>query len=117
MKVRTAVAILTLIIILVIVLCQRQEKKDKSMNQHMSRLKDRSFMKKQLDCVLDRAPCDQLGLNMKTMIPKMVVNNCHDCSPSLRQNYGKLRNFMQQYYPVEWNAIIKRYSKRPHASG
>ncbi|XP_015180360.1 PREDICTED: uncharacterized protein LOC107068473 [Polistes dominula] len=118
MKVRTAVVTLIFTIIIVIVLCKRQggNKQDQPLNQQMDRLKDTSFMKKQLDCILDRAPCDKLGLNMKTMIPKMVVNNCRDCNPSLRQNYGKLRNFMLQYYPVEWNAIIKRYSKLPHAS-
>lgn len=33
----------------------------------MNRLTDKSFVRKQLDCILERRPCDKIGQNMKGM--------------------------------------------------
>jgi hypothetical protein len=33
------------------------------------RLQDETFVRQQLDCVLDKAPCDELGATMKSKLP------------------------------------------------
>ncbi|KAL2729056.1 ejaculatory bulb-specific protein 3-like [Vespula squamosa] len=83
----------------------------------MNRLTDKSFVKKQLDCILDRKPCDKIGLSIKDVIPIIAYNNCQRCNPPLKQRYAKLRNFMLRHYPNEWNAIIQYYSKRVPIQG
>nr|XP_050854937.1 uncharacterized protein LOC127065928 [Vespula vulgaris] len=83
----------------------------------MNRLTDKSFVRKQLDCILERRPCDKIGQNMKDLIPIIAYNNCQRCNPLLKQRYAKLRNFMLHHYPNEWNAIIQHYSKRLSIQG
>lgn len=51
------------------------------------------------------------------LIPTIMYNNCERCSPHLKQRYATLRNFMLQHYPNDWNAIIRRYSKRSLMQG
>ncbi|XP_035731123.1 uncharacterized protein LOC118445556 [Vespa mandarinia] len=94
----------------ILVSCQRQD-------GDMNRLRDKSFVKKQLDCILERRPCDKMGQNMKDLIPIIAYNNCQRCNPHLKQRYAILRNFMLQHYPNEWNAIIRRYSRGPPIQG
>lgn len=51
--------IIALSLVVTVVSCQGQD--------DTNRLKDKSFVRKQLDCVLERGPCDKMGQNMKGM--------------------------------------------------
>ncbi|KAI4502067.1 hypothetical protein M0802_002749 [Mischocyttarus mexicanus] len=110
MRVITTIATLILVVINVIGLCQGQQ--DKEFMSHVKGIKDQFFMKKQLNCLLDRAPCDALGKNLKTLIPKLLANNCRECTQSTKNNFVKLRIFMMSNFPADWHAIVEHFSKR-----
>ncbi|KAK2574976.1 hypothetical protein KPH14_008739 [Odynerus spinipes] len=106
MKVQIALA---LFLIGAIAYCQGQD---------VSRLlMDRVYVNKQINCILERGPCDGIGRHLKDMLPQALDNNCQRCTPAQKRRAVKLISFMRQNYPNEWNIIVQRYSRYPSYQG
>ncbi len=73
-----------------------------------ARLGDRRFMRRQIDCVLGRAPCDEDGAEILRLAPDILRGVCPaPCNRCRRRHIRKAMAVMAQEYPREWSQIIK----------
>ncbi|XP_012271970.1 ejaculatory bulb-specific protein 3-like [Orussus abietinus] len=75
-------------------------------------LMDRNYVRRQIDCILERGRCDVIGRRIKTLLPDALNNGCRRCTPSEARIARRLMEFMQTNYPNEWRAIVQRYGNR-----
>nr|UTN00848.1 chemosensory protein [Semanotus bifasciatus] len=69
-----------------------------------------NYVEKQLLCALDKAPCDNLGKQIKDALPEIIGNNCRSCDQKQVANARRIARFVQTKYPDVWNALIKKYA-------
>ncbi|XP_049864083.1 ejaculatory bulb-specific protein 3-like [Schistocerca gregaria] len=74
-------------------------------------LKDSQLVKREIDCVLQRAACDRLGKSLMRAIPEVITNKCRRCTPTQLANVNKLKAFLHQNYPGVWEQVESKYSK------
>ncbi|KNC22290.1 hypothetical protein FF38_12906 [Lucilia cuprina] len=96
-------------------------------------LNNQVIVSRQIMCVLEKSPCDQLGRQLKgldrrslkillmmltghisirafvTALPEVIVRNCRNCSPQQAQNAQKLTTFLQTKYPDVWAMLLRKY--------
>ncbi|KAG4077137.1 hypothetical protein HA402_016124 [Bradysia odoriphaga] len=72
-------------------------------------LNNQVIVSRQIMCVLEKSPCDQLGRQLKAALPEVILRNCRNCSPTQAQNAQKLTNFLQTRYPDVWAMLIRKY--------
>lgn len=78
--------------------------------QNLNRLlNNQVIVSRQIMCVLEKSPCDQLGRQLKAALPEVIQRNCRNCSPQQAQNAQKLTNFLQTRYPEVWAMLIRKY--------
>ncbi|GJQ80144.1 hypothetical protein Trydic_g23723 [Trypoxylus dichotomus] len=68
-----------------------------------------SFVERQLLCALDRAPCDDLGNQIKAILPEIIARRCRNCSPSQITYANSISKYIQQNYPQAWGALLEKY--------
>ncbi|XP_021703244.1 putative odorant-binding protein A10 [Aedes aegypti] len=79
-------------------------------SQNLNRLlNNQVIVSRQIMCVLEKSPCDQLGRQLKAALPEVIQRNCRNCSPQQAQNAQKLTNFLQTRYPEVWAMLIRKY--------
>ncbi|KAK7863844.1 hypothetical protein R5R35_003328 [Gryllus longicercus] len=76
-----------------------------------SLLADRALVMKQISCVLDQGPCDELGRGLKAAIPEILHNNCGRCNPKQASNARLVVGFLQRNYPRVYTAVENKYRK------
>lgn len=79
---------------------------DKTINRLLN---NQAIVSRQIMCVLEKSPCDQLGRQLKAALPEVILRNCRNCSPQQAQNAQKLTNFLQTRYPDVWAMLIRKY--------
>lgn len=72
-----------------------------------------SVPSRQIMCVLDKAPCDNLGKQLKAALPEVIVRNCKNCTKQQAQNAQKLISFLQTRYPDVWAMLVRKYKSNP----
>lgn len=72
-------------------------------------LNNQVIVSRQIMCVLEKSPCDQLGRQLKAALPEVILRNCRNCSPQQAQNAQKLTTFLQTRYPDVWAMLIRKY--------
>ncbi|XP_061396801.1 uncharacterized protein LOC133332414 [Musca vetustissima] len=72
-------------------------------------LNNQVIVSRQIMCVLEKSPCDQLGRQLKAALPEVIVRNCRNCSPQQAQNAQKLTTFLQTKYPDVWAMLLRKY--------
>ncbi|KAL5285947.1 hypothetical protein ACFFRR_007560 [Megaselia abdita] len=72
-------------------------------------LNNQVIVSRQIMCVLDKSPCDQLGRQLKAALPEVILRNCRNCSAQQAQNAHKLTSFLQTRYPDVWAMLIRKY--------
>ncbi|XP_076302656.1 allergen Tha p 1-like [Lasioglossum baleicum] len=77
-------------------------------------LKDRQYVQKQINCILNRGHCDSIGRKIKELLPEAVNNRCQRCTPRQAAHAHTLIAFMQQNYPYEWRLILQHYAAMRH---
>ncbi|XP_014097241.1 ejaculatory bulb-specific protein 3 [Bactrocera oleae] len=92
-------------LLLVICTCET-DSDDKNINKLLN---NQVIVSRQIMCVLEKSPCDQLGRQLKAALPEVILRNCRNCSPQQAQNAQKLTNFLQARYPDVWAMLLKKY--------
>ncbi|KAL1493682.1 hypothetical protein ABEB36_009377 [Hypothenemus hampei] len=69
------------------------------------------YVEKQLLCALDRAPCDNLGKQIKDALPEIIGKNCKSCDQKQYANAKRIARFVQNKYPDVWNDLVRKYGK------
>ncbi|XP_068991320.1 ejaculatory bulb-specific protein 3 [Neodiprion pinetum] len=72
-------------------------------------LNDSTLVRKQLNCVLDKGPCDAIGVSVKASIREVLINNCRNCNQQQAANARRVMEFVRTRYPAEWNEISRKY--------
>ncbi|ENN78076.1 allergen Tha p 1 [Dendroctonus ponderosae] len=67
------------------------------------------YVEKQLLCALDRAPCDNLGRQIKDALPEIIGKNCKACDNKQLSNAKRIARFVQNKYPNVWNDLVRKY--------
>ncbi|CAH0389562.1 unnamed protein product [Bemisia tabaci] len=74
-------------------------------------LKNKNYILKQLNCVLGKGACDNVGKQLKVAIPEVLNKNCKGCTSQQAANAKRLITFMKSNYPAEWSKIAAKYKK------
>ncbi|XP_063990948.1 ejaculatory bulb-specific protein 3-like [Diachasmimorpha longicaudata] len=69
-------------------------------------LKDKTFVNKEIDCMLNKAPCDIIGQMIKDILPDALNNDCGHCSSIQAKIMRRLMDFMETSHP-ELNRQIR----------
>ncbi|PSN34932.1 hypothetical protein C0J52_20146 [Blattella germanica] len=72
-------------------------------------LRDNAFIQREIDCILDKGPCDEIGRNLKLALPEVVTRNCRSCNLQQATNARRLINYVRSYYPNVYDQIQARY--------
>ncbi|XP_050315598.1 uncharacterized protein LOC126750131 [Anthonomus grandis grandis] len=67
------------------------------------------YIEKQLLCALDKAPCDNLGKQIKGFLPEVIGKNCKSCDNKQFANAKRITRFVQNKYPAVWNELVRKY--------
>ncbi|KDR22550.1 putative odorant-binding protein A10 [Zootermopsis nevadensis] len=73
-------------------------------------LQNNAVIQQQINCVLDRGPCNELGRMLKLALPEVVGRNCRSCTAQQAANARRLVNFIRQRHPDVYSAVVARYS-------
>lgn len=77
------------------------------------RLNDEAFMQTQLNCVLDKGPCDELGASVKRLAPDIMRGICpHPCDDCKRGKIQKVMSTIARKYPKQWNEMVREFGRR-----
>nr|APB88076.1 putative chemosensory protein 13 [Lygus lineolaris] len=81
-------------------------------------ISDANYVKNQINCVLGKAKCDNLGNQLKLAIPEVLGRNCRNCDAQQAANARKVTDFMRTNFPAEFGQILKRYRiRQSHSYG
>ncbi|KAH8261182.1 hypothetical protein KR044_004743 [Drosophila immigrans] len=73
-------------------------------------LNNQAVVSRQIMCILEKSPCDQLGRQLKAALPEVITRKCRNCSPQQAQSAQKLTAFLQARYPDVWAMLLRKYS-------
>nr|AYN71371.1 chemosensory protein 23 [Oedaleus infernalis] len=81
-------------------------------------LGDRPAIERHIKCVLDKMPCDESGLKLKSLLPFMMDQNCRKCSNIEKLFTRKLKRMMAKHYPEAYRdmALLARHLQREAAA-
>ncbi|XP_041985132.1 ejaculatory bulb-specific protein 3-like [Aricia agestis] len=71
--------------------------------------KNPAALKKQVDCYLDRAPCDDIPQHYKTHIREEIVNSCAECDVRLKHNIKTFLHILKKTLPEEYKSFRAKY--------
>ncbi|EDW74460.1 ejaculatory bulb-specific protein 3 [Drosophila tropicalis] len=94
------------IIFLIILLTSKVNADEKNINKLLN---NQVIVSRQIMCILEKSPCDQLGRQLKAALPEVITRKCRNCSPQQAQKAQKLTTFLQTRYPDVWAMLIRKY--------
>ncbi|KAH8403479.1 hypothetical protein KR222_006875 [Zaprionus bogoriensis] len=97
---------LLLLFMLVIVFFQKVDADEKNINKLLN---NQAVVSRQIMCILEKSPCDQLGRQLKAALPEVITRKCQNCSPQQAQSAQKLTSFLQARYPDVWAMLLRKY--------
>ncbi|EDW61187.1 ejaculatory bulb-specific protein 3 [Drosophila novamexicana] len=98
--------ILILMFFLIIILPSKIDADEKNINRLLN---NQAVVSRQIMCILEKSPCDQLGRQLKAALPEVITRKCRNCSPQQAQSAQKLTSFLQARYPDVWAMLLKKY--------
>lgn len=72
-------------------------------------LKNTKLINKHIKCVRDEGRCDTDGKNLKTMIPRVLNENCAGCSDEQVRNSNRIIDWTKENRPSDWEFIERKY--------
>lgn len=73
-------------------------------------LRDRLFMRRQLNCLLSEGNCDNIGRDLKRIAPELLRGQCPGCNQKQVDQARKVMTFVSQNYPREWRRLLGAYA-------
>ncbi|XP_033217232.1 ejaculatory bulb-specific protein 3-like [Belonocnema kinseyi] len=70
-------------------------------------LQNKTLVQRQINCALDREPCDALGNQIKGLTMEAIANSCRRCSRKHAKMSQQVIEFMQDNYPQEFREILQ----------
>ncbi|EDW09764.1 allergen Tha p 1 [Drosophila mojavensis] len=99
-------SILVLIFLFMMLIPAQVDADEKNINRLLN---NQAVVSRQIMCILEKSPCDQLGKQLKAALPEVITRKCRNCSPQQAQSAQKLTSFLQARYPDVWAMLIKKY--------
>ncbi|XP_008550434.1 uncharacterized protein LOC103573225 [Microplitis demolitor] len=79
--------------------------------QHQISQDDYNSLKAQIDCVLDRGVCDEVGMFAKQILPElMLTHKCSMCDDAMNAKLQRTLGLMHVYFSNELIEIQNKYS-------
>jgi len=76
------------------------------------KLQDPVFINQQLDCLLDKGECDDIGKLIKRMAPDVIRGGCHHpCDPCKKKQIQKVMAVLSRKYPRQFQKMLQRFGK------
>ena len=76
-------------------------------------LKDEKYIKQQLDCVLDKGPCDDKGKMIKRLAPDVLKGHCpHPCNICTRRQIKRVMAEVSRRFPRRFSEMLRSFSRR-----
>ena len=76
-------------------------------------LKDQKYIRQQLDCVLDKGPCDDKGKMIKRLAPDVLKGHCpHPCNICTRRQIKRVMAEVQRRFPGQFSEMLRSFSRR-----
>jgi len=76
------------------------------------KLNDPVFINTQLECLLDRGECDEIGKLIKRMAPDIIRGGCHHpCDPCKKKQIQKVMSVLSRRYPRQFQTMLKKFGK------
>ncbi|ALC42665.1 CG30172 [Drosophila busckii] len=97
---------LSLIFLLIILISTNVDADEKNINKLLN---NQVIVSRQIMCILEKSPCDQLGRQLKAALPEVITRKCRNCSPQQAQSAQKLIAFLQARYPDVWAMLVRKY--------
>jgi hypothetical protein len=77
------------------------------------KLKDEKYMRQQLDCALERGPCDDTGKMIKRLAPDVLKGHCPSpCTMCTRRQIKRVMAEVQKKFPREFSEMLRSFSQR-----
>ena len=73
-------------------------------------LKNEKLISKHIKCVRDEGRCDSNGKSLKTLLPRIINENCAGCSDEQIANSNKVIDWMKVHHPQDWLYIKAKYT-------
>lgn len=74
------------------------------------KLKDKRYVQKQLDCVLNKGPCDKTGLMIKRLAPDVMRGLCpKPCNVCTERQIKRMMATVSRNYPQEWSEMLRSF--------
>ena len=77
------------------------------------KFKDEKYMKAQLNCVLNKGPCDDTGRMIKRLAPDVLKGNCpNPCNVCTRRQIKRVMAEVQRRFPRQFSEMLRSFSRR-----
>lgn len=77
------------------------------------KFKDERYMQQQLNCVLDKGPCDDTGKMVKRLAPDVLKGHCPSpCTMCTRRQIKRVMAEVQRKYPRQFTEMLRSFSQR-----
>ncbi|GAB6032933.1 hypothetical protein CHUAL_012127 [Chamberlinius hualienensis] len=78
-------------------------------------LRNPSFVRFQLSCLLERGSCDRIGQRIRSLLPEIVTTGeCNQCTNHEINQAGKVMLYIQEHYPMEYDLLERKYTSENH---
>nr|AMA98181.1 chemosensory protein [Blattella germanica] len=69
-----------------------------------------ALVQKEIDCLMDRASCDDIGNFLKRSVPEVMNRNCAKCNPQQALLANAILGYMRQNRPKDLAEIQEHYA-------
>jgi len=77
------------------------------------KLNDDKFIRSQMDCAMNRAPCDEIGRQIRILAPEVLAGRCPaPCNPCIKNQIRKVMSQLSQRYPREFQQMMAQLSRK-----
>jgi len=78
-----------------------------------NKLEDPAFINYQLQCLLERGECDEIGSLVKRMAPDIIRGQCPPpCDPCKKKQIKKVMATLSSKYPKQFQTMIQRFGSQ-----
>jgi len=71
------------------------------------KMKDEKFIEFQLNCALERGPCDDIGNKIKILAPEVLAGRCPPpCTECTRKQIRRVMTELSQKFPREFQEMM-----------